>query len=138
MMDFTEAQAQVVRTVAASADVGPWRRLLANVEILEHADDFQVDYICLAVVAGGDDLETRQFQLSDDAQKAVTAFYRQRRDDADETIGGFELAIDPDGRFRFDIDHGEPKRINGVWDEAREGRLDNYLEHYKAELAAHR
>jgi hypothetical protein len=134
-MDFTEAQTAVVRTVAASADVGPWQRLLANVEILEHADDFQLDYVCLAVVKDGEELETRQFQLTEDAEKAVTAFYRQRRDDAQETIGGFEVAIDPDGRFRFDIDHDAPKRINGVWDEAREGRLDRYLDHYKAELA---
>ena len=137
-MNFTQAQAQVVRTVSASADVGRWRRLLANVEILEQDDDFQLDYVCLAVVADGGELETRQFHLTDEAKRAVADLYHQRRDDAGETIGGFEVAIDPDGRYRFDLGHDAPKRINGEWDEAREERLDNYLEHYRAEMAAAR
>lgn len=134
-MDFTQAQTQVVQTVVASADVGRWRRLLANVEILEHETDVQLDYVCLAVIANGDDLETRQFHLTKEAERAATDLYRQRRDEAGETIGGFEVAIDPDGRYRFDIDHDAPRRINGDWDAAREERLDHYLEHYRAEMA---
>lgn len=135
-MDFTEAQTRLVQAIAGSAALGGWERLLANVEILEHADDFQLDYVCLAVVRAGGDLATEQFELSPAAREAAVAFYRQRKDGAGETIGGFEAAIDADGRFRIAIDHDAPKRINGEWDEAREGRLDHYLDHYKAELAA--
>ena len=46
-----------------------------------------------------------------------------------------EPTIDPDGRYRLRIDHDAPKRINGEWDEAREERLDDYLERYRAEVA---
>jgi hypothetical protein len=137
-MDFTEAQTRLIKAIAGSADVGAWERLLANIEILEHADDFQIDYVCLAVVGADGDLATEQFALSQDAQDAAVAFYRQRKDEAGETIGGFEATIDSDGRFRIAIDHDAPKRINGVWDEEREGRLDHYLDHYKAERAAGR
>ena len=92
-MDFTQAQVRVVQTVVASADVGPWRRLLAGVELLEHDDDIQLDYVCLAVVTDGDELETRQFQLTEAAEKAASDLYRQRRDEAGETIGGFEVSM---------------------------------------------
>jgi hypothetical protein len=134
-MDFTEAQNQIVRTVAAAADVGPWERLFTDVEILEHPGDYQIDYVGLAVVRTGGDLEVRQFDLSDAARQAIVALYRQRKDEADETIGGFTLAIDPPGRFRFDFLNEPPKRINGIWDEAQAARLNNYLETYRAELA---
>lgn len=135
-MDFTEAQTQVVQTVAASADVGEWQRLFADVEILEHAQDYQIDYACIAVVQGANGLETRQFKLSDAARNAIAALYRQRKDAAHDVIGGFALKIDPPGRFRFDFSNQPPKRINGVWDAEQADLVDNYLDHYRAELAA--
>lgn len=99
---------------------------------MEHDDDFQLEYVCLAVVTDGDELETRKFQLTEAVERAASDLYRQRRAEAGETIGGFEVSIEPDGRYRLAIDHDAPKRINGEWDEAREQRLDNYLEHYRA------
>ena len=137
-MDFTEAQTALVKAIVGSAAIGAWERLVANVEILEHEGDYQLDYVCLAVVRGDGTLSTEQFDLSDEAREAAAALYRQRKEEAGETIGGFEATVDSTGAYRIAIDHDAPKRINGVWDEEREGRLDHYLDHYKAELAGSR
>ena len=137
-MDFTEAQNEVVRSVAGSADMADWERLLADVEILEHPGDYQIDYICLAVCGEGDALELRQFRLSAAARDAITSLYRQRKEEAGDVIGGFELTIDRSGRFRFAFLNGPPQRINGNWDAERAQMLNNYLDIYRAELAATR
>lgn len=136
-MDFTEAQNDVVRAIAGSADVGAWERLLADVEILEHGDSYQIDYVCLAIVRNADgEFASAQFKLDESARNAIAALYRQRKNEAGDVIGGFELKVDQPGHFRFDYLNGAPKRINGVWDEERAHVLNNYLDVYKSELAA--
>ncbi|MGR4866143.1 hypothetical protein [Caulobacter sp. LARHSG274] len=133
---FTDAQVAVVQALAADAPGPNWLRLVADVEIQEVADSYHFDTVALAVLKGADGaLSDPSFSVSEPMRRAIVDLYRQRKDIAGELFSGFELRIDNDGAFRFEFSYRPPKRMNGAWDEAKERMLDNYLEHYRAEIA---
>ena len=136
-MDFTTAQAEVVRRAAADFGTGDWIHAIIDLEIMEYEDGYDLDYQAILVTRGqAGALASRQFDLSQPTRDAVVALYRQRKDEAGETIGGFVLRIDHPGRYRFDFSHEAPKRLNGVWDAERQAYFDDYLAHYREEIGA--
>lgn len=134
MMDFVEAQTEFVRQAVASVSQSSWERIFIDLEIREFDDGFDTDYVAVVIVVREGRRAFDQFMLNRDARAAASALYQQRKDDAGETIGGFEVAIDPDGRYRFNINHGKPERLNGIWNQERQGWIDDYLSHYEQEL----
>jgi hypothetical protein len=134
-MSFTEAQNDVVRAIAADMGRSEWERIFVDAEILEQPDGYDIDTVSFVIVrdAAGD-LSDPQFSLGADARKAISALYKQRQAEAGEKIGGFELKVDFPGKFAFKYNHEKPKRLNGIWDQQRQDWLDNYLQHYKAEI----
>lgn len=135
-MDMTDLEDQIVTEVARGAPVGHWERIVADVEIAEADDGYQLDTVAFAVsrdAAGA--LSDPQFTLSADARAAIVALYKQRKE-AGDVVGGFELQIDYPARYKFTFSYDQPKRLNGVWDKAKEERLDKYLDTYKQETKA--
>ena len=57
-------------------------------------------------------------------------------DTSGQTWSSCELIIDASGHYNFSFSYGPPKRINGILDEESYDRYNNYLDIYKAELAA--
>jgi hypothetical protein len=133
---FTDAQTAVVQALAADAPDPNWLRLVADIEIQEDADSYRFDTVALAVVKGADGtLSDPSFSVSETVRRAIIDLYRERKNGAGEPFSGFQLSVDNDGTFRFEFSYGPPKRMNGVWDEAKEKMLDNYLDHYRVEIA---
>ena len=135
-MQLTDAQDQVVRSIAARAPAG-WERIAVDCEVLAEHGGHTVDYVAVAVVRQGGELSDPQIELDPAIERAVVDLYDAvRAGEQRRTIGGFDLTIDADGRYRFDFNYGKPRRLSGEWDEARAERMDNYLAHYRAEKAA--
>lgn len=136
-MDFNQAQQAVIRAVAHDVPYESWERILLDVEIAEQADGYDLDTLGIVIRRNErNELEDPQFRLSEDSKKAIVALYDQRKQDAGEVLGGFELTIDYPGKYRFQFSYDPPKRLNGVWDAERQKWLDNYLAVYKAEVGA--
>lgn len=134
---FLEAQQAVVQAVVADAPRADWRRLVADVEISESKEGYHFDTVALAVVRRGDGaLEAPSFSIGRDAREAMAALYRERKASGEKSFGSFELQVEHDGRYRFEFSYDPPKRLNGIWDEEKERRLDNYLDHYRREVGA--
>lgn len=134
---FLEAQQAVVQAVVADAPRADWRRLLADIEIREGKDGYHFDTVGIAVVRGSDGtLDAPSFSIGRAAREAMVKLYLERKAGGEKSFGGFELQVEPDGRYRFDFSYDPPKRLNGVWDKEKEQRLDNYLDHYKQETGA--
>lgn len=134
-LPFTEAQVAVVQAIAADAPGPNWERLVADIEIDEDAEHYHFNTVALAVMRAPDgSLTDPSFSVSIPARNAVAELYRSRKASGQEPFGGFQLRVDRDGTYRFDFEYGPPKRMNGVWDDAKEKMLDNYLEHYRKEV----
>ncbi|MEG3175299.1 hypothetical protein U1872_03595 [Sphingomonas sp. RB3P16] len=135
-MDMTALQDRIVTEIARGAPVAQWERIVADVEIAEADDGYQFDTVAFAVTRDADgELSDPQFSLSAEAQAAIVALYTQRKA-AGDVLGGFELQIDYPGRYGFTFSYDSPKRLNGIWDKAKEERLDHYLDAYKRETKA--
>ena len=133
-MDFIQVQQAVVVAVARDVPFDRWERILVDAEIAEQNDGYDLDTVSIVIRRNeNNELEEPQFRLGAESRKAITRLYEQRKQDAGETIGGFELIVDYPGKFRFSFSHDRPKRLNGVWDAERQKRLDDYLNVYKAE-----
>lgn len=134
-MDLTDLQNRIVIEVARTVPVSAWERIVADVEIAEQDDGYQLDTVSFAVArdAAGT-LTDPQFDLSEAARAAIVDLYKQRKA-AGEVLGGFELQIDQPGTYQFHFSYDAPKRLNGIWDKAKEERLDHYLDHYRQEKA---
>lgn len=136
-MDFIQAQQAVVVAVAGDVPYRHWERILLDVEIAEQTDGYDLDTVSIVIRRNErNELEDPQFRLGAESKEAITRLYEQRKQDAGEVIGGFELSVDFPGKFRFAFSHDKPKRLNGVWDAERQRRLDDYLSIYKAEVGA--
>jgi hypothetical protein len=135
-MSFIEAQNDVVRAIAADMGRSQWERIFVDAEILEQPDGYDVDTVSFVIVRdSAGNLSDPQFSLGAKSREAISELYKQRKAEAGETIGGFELKVDYPGKFAFKFNHEKPKRLNGIWDNERQSWLDNYLEHYKMETA---
>lgn len=135
-MDFQTAQSDVVQRVAGDFGTADWVHAVVDLELLEFEDGYDLDYQAILITRSPDGvLASRQFQLSELSRQAVIALYRERKDNAGDTLGGFVLRIDHPGRYRFELDYDPPKRLNGVWDAERQSYFDNYLTHYEREKA---
>lgn len=134
-MELIQAQDQLVTAVARAAPSGGWERIVADVEIEEGKDGYRIDSVSFAIVrSAGGDYSDPQFELDGTARNAVVDLYTAQKTTGEKgVIGGFELQIEPSGKYRFTYSYDRPKRLNGEWDEAKESRLDNYLDHYLAE-----
>lgn len=134
-LPFTEAQVAVVQAIAADAPGPNWERLVADIEIDEDAEHYHFNTVALAVMKAADGtLTDPSFNVSIPVREAVAELYRSRKASGQEPFGGVQVRIDRDGTYRFDFEYGPPKRMNGVWDDAKEKMLDHYLEHYRAEI----
>lgn len=134
-MDLTDLQNRIVIEVARTVPVSAWERIVADVEIAEHDDGYQLDAVSFAIARDADGtLSDPQFDLSTDARAAIVDLYKQRKA-AGDVLGGFELQIDQPGTYAFHFSYDPPKRLNGIWDKAKEERLDQYLDHYRQEKA---
>jgi hypothetical protein len=132
---FIEAQNALVMMVANDMGRDNWERIFVDAEILEQSDGFDVDTISKVIVRDpGDTLSAPQFSLSAASRKAISELYIQRKEEAGEVIGGFELTVDYPGKFNFKYNLSQPKRLNGIWDAERQGWIENYLQHYKTEI----
>ena len=132
-MDLTELQNRIVIEVARTAPVSGWERVIADVEIAEHNDGYQFDTVSFAVARDADGtLTDPQFDLSPAARAAIVDLYIQCKA-AGDLLGGFELQIDQPGTYTFHLSYDAPKRLNGIWDKAKEERLDHYLDIYREE-----
>ena len=135
-MDFQTAQSEVVQRVAGDFGAAEWVHAVVDLELLEFEDGYDLDYQAILITrAPNGALASQQFQLSEPSRQAVIALYRERKDNAGDTVGGFVLRIDHPGRYRFEFDYTAPKRLNGVWDAERQSYFDNYLTHYEQEKA---
>lgn len=132
--DFIEVQQTLIRAIAADVPGPDWVAIIVDYEILEIDGGFETDY--LARVINRDhagNLSADQFFLSREARDAGKLFYRQRKTEANEVIGGFVLRLDRAGRFRLDIRQEPPTLLSGGWDADWHNYLEQYLTHYKLE-----
>lgn len=133
---LTEAQERVVQALAARAPAG-WRRIVADIEVIEEAGGYAMDSVAFAIVPSGSDYADPAIEVDRATRDAVAALHRVIRDGGeDRTLGSLELTIEQDGTYRFAYDYAPPRRLNGQWDAEREARLDGYLDLYRAEMAA--
>lgn len=129
-MDFTAAQTQVVQAVVNCAGGARWEQIFVDAEIDEGEDGFSLSTVSFTVAPGP---VKAPFSIDIPGQDAIIALYRQRKDEAGDTIGGFDLTVERDGRFRFRFNHDEPKRARGKWDAAKAKRLETYLDWYQSD-----
>lgn len=134
-MELLDAQNLVVQRLAALAPPG-WERLVADVEIEEAPTGYRVDSVSFAIKRAGADYADEDIMLDAEARAAAIEVFKAQGAAGKGTLGGFALEIDQPGKYRFDFDWGKPKRLNGEWDAEKAARLDNYLQHYRAEKAA--
>lgn len=88
-MDFTTAQTNVVRAMAADFGNDDWVHTIVDLEILEFEDGYDIDSQAILVSRQADgELASGQFSIGQKARDAVVDLYRQRKDEAGETIGG--------------------------------------------------
>ncbi len=129
-----EQQNELVRAIAEAEPKGEFERIVADVEIKEHASDYQIDSVMFSIgKSASGDFEDREIRMNPKIRDAIIALYKSVSETSkDGKLGGFELVIKGDGAYHFDFDYGPPKRINGVWDEEKERRLDHYLEDFVA------
>jgi hypothetical protein len=131
-MDFTAAQVEVVKTVVGCAGANRWDQIFVDAEIDEGDDGFSLSTVSFAVTPGTEGQPVKlPFSIDIPGQDAMVALYRQRREEAGDRITGFDLTVEPDGRFRFRFSHDEPKRARGQWDADKAKRLENYLSWYQ-------
>lgn len=132
---LTEAQNEVVQALAARAPAG-WRRIVADIEVLEEAGGYAMDSVAFAIVPQGGDYADPAIEVDRTVRDTVAALYRALRDGGEaRTLGSLMLTIEQDGTYRFDYDYARPRRLNGEWDAEKEARLDDYLAMYRAEQA---
>lgn len=135
-MQLTEAQDRMVQAIAAAAPAG-WERIVADIEIIEEPEGFAMDTVCFALVKDGAGYAAPGITLDRAARGTVADVYKAIRATRPDAVPGtLELKIEPDGRYKLDVDYGAPKRLNGEWDEEKERRLDTYAERFAAERAA--
>lgn len=131
-MDFTAAQVEVVKMVVGCAGANRWDQIFVDAEIDEGEDGYSLSTVSFAVAPGATGQPVKvPFSIDMSGQDAMVALYRQRRDDAGDQITGFDLTVEPDGRFRFRFSHDEPRRARGQWDADKAKRLENYLNWYQ-------
>ena len=115
----------------------PWERIVVNYETT-FEDGPDSDY-CFFYVARSD---AGDLEIDDDLPltNAVEDMFFELNDalfaSTKSRWGICDLIINSDGHYDFSFDYGPAKRLNGVLDDSSLGRFDNYLESYKAELAA--
>lgn len=136
-MTLTEAQDRMVGAIVALAPK-PFERIVADIEILEEDRGYAMDTVCFAIVRGaGGDFEDPSIQLDRDVRQTVIDLYKAVRATREDAVpGSIGLTIEGDGRYKLDYDYGTPRRLNGEWDEEKEGRLDTYLTTFREEVAA--
>ncbi|MEL7106289.1 MAG: hypothetical protein AAGM21_10240 [Pseudomonadota bacterium] len=132
-MDFTEATLAFVGAVTACLPSDGWQAALLDIELREVPEGFDSDYVGLVLVKGpAGALDQDQFALGPEARQAAMALYMQRKEAAAEDNAGFVLEIEPSGAYRLRFKQSV-KRLNGIWDQAEEEFIDQYLKHYLRE-----
>lgn len=134
-MTLQNAQNDVVFSVISDGSLPGWQRLLIDVELIEYDDGYDLESVCIAILRHSDNtFEQKQFSLTKSTRDAIVNLYKFHKENNFQKIGGFELQLDYPGKYVFTYNYDKPNRLNGVWDEAHQSRLNNYLEHYKAEI----
>lgn len=130
-MDFTDAIDNLVRAVSACISFRDWQAVLLDLELREMPDGFDSDYVAIVLIAAADGQLTQdQIVLDAAARQAAMALHIQRKDAAEEHNAGLVLELDRSGAFHITFKE-KVKRLAGVWDEAEESFIDNYLQHYR-------
>ncbi len=106
-----------------------WDRIVVNYESLTHTPDETTSTIAFSIVRRtGGQWERVDFRLSDEAQ----TYLEHIKQDMHVKGGAYwtfcDVAIEHDGRYKFDYSYAPPYRLSGnLLDKRFEGYLERYL-----------
>ena len=114
-----------------------WRRIVLSYEVGDGPDLLEQDTMLSYITGPLDNLKKVSLTgLPDKVRQAVFELSKMMADVSGRTWSSCELIIDASGHYNFSFSYDPPKRINGIYDEQSYGRYNNYLDIYKAEIAA--
>ncbi len=132
-----EKQKQVVINIAQLVTES-WRRIVVSHEVDDRPETTEQSTMAVYVTGALDDLELRSLDRNGSTSLEDDFFSLNKImvDASGRTWSSCELIIDASGHYNFSFSYDPPKRINGILDEQSYDRYNNYLDIYKAELAA--
>ena len=115
-----------------------WRRIIVSYEINDTPDLTEESTMVFYITGTSSDLRLQDLDRkgSTSLEDEFFSLNKLMADTSGRTWSSCELIIDASGHYNFSFSYDLPKRINGIFDEQSYDRYNNYLDIYKAELAA--
>ena len=131
-----EKQKEVVLHIAQLITES-WRRIVVSYEVEDTQESTEHSTMVVYVTGSTSDLRLEGLAGAPTSlEDELFSLNKLMANASGRTWSSCELIIDASGHYNFSFSYDPPKRINGILDEQSYDRYNNYLDIYKAELAA--